>query len=59
MDADDYKVYKIKLRKFYRGLVDKFAAANGEKFAGYEQKETPKSKPSQQSVSQEEDGLPF
>jgi hypothetical protein len=39
MDADDYKVYKIKLRKFYRGLVDKFAAANDGKFAGYEQKD--------------------
>jgi hypothetical protein len=61
MDADDYKVYKIKLRKFYRSLVDKFATANDGKFAGYEQKETPKSKPSQQ-ISQMVDGcdeVPF
>ena len=61
MDADDYKVYQIKLRKFYRGLVDKFTAANDKNFAGYEQKEAPKSKPSQQ-ISQMVDGadeVPF
>ena len=28
MDEDDYKAYMIKLRKFYRSLVDQFNAAN-------------------------------
>ena len=28
MDKDDYKVYQIQLRKFYRGVVSKFLEAN-------------------------------
>jgi hypothetical protein len=59
MDADDYKVYQIKLRKFYRGLVDKFAAANDKNFAGYEQKSAPKKSTQKADIQEDSENLPF
>jgi len=44
MDKDEYKVYQIQLRKFYRGVVSKFLEANA----------TPAAETKQQSSSMED-----
>ena len=38
MDEDEWKAYMIVVRKFYKGLVDKWQEKNANSFAGYEQK---------------------
>ena len=64
LDEDDYKAYMIKVRKFYRSLVDKWQENQiakkeaDNKFAGYEQKSAP-SKSTQKADIQEDDELPF
>ena len=58
LDDEDYKVFLIQVRKFYRGLFEKWG--KGESFAGYEQKkEAPKPQPKKSSFEDENGELPF
>ena len=56
MDKDDYKVYQIQLRKFYRGVVSKFLEANVAPPAASQQQS---SSNSQVSNNQDDSDLPF
>jgi len=56
MDKDDYKVYQIQLRKFYRGVVSKFLESNVAPPAASQQQS---SNNSQVSNNQDDSDLPF
>jgi hypothetical protein len=55
LDEEDYKVFMIQVRKFYRGLFEKWGKSDS--FAGYEQK--PKQTKAKATESFDSDELPF
>lgn len=57
MDKDDYKVYQIQLRKFYRGVVSKFLEANVAPPAASQQQSS--SNNNNNNAIVDDDSLPF